>query len=766
MSGYQANTGLARMRSLRNPTKAPLTASPSTTSAPVPSTTSHVSIFITNLHLLDFDQEKDWPDITPGTFSSKDAAGGLKNRIQCVEWALYHLFVLWDGQEAKSKLRPFYPPLDQVQSINLRSALLRSLEQLKRSGLLGRDAVIRKTMLDECKGERFEEVLAVFSSAVLKKLVAERALNAGHEYRPTISEKIALENYGYSGERTELNALLLAHKASVGKILKDKNAARTKYKDFEDLVALKQRSLARRREQIKAAAGSETPLTVSDSVKTQARSMVKNNWTGSDQWAETLLSDDTGSKQGSLLTTDFEDVWTGIRAGRLSDIEDRSIDLLEQLDQRVRLQRSRLDRWQGLRQELFGPRPQQLTGNLKKAGNEVHGVDLGFKRHKDLQPDQPTDDLRPSGGPPEYAQLLLAMKSDLENMKKPQISSFFRTRGNQAGAQSSQFLQAPKLVADPVSDLSEWEDELEEEVKPVAKITTVPSTKGLGRTNSQLGRTRPSSRPTLRQRLTNDSNVTGSETEDIVPRRSNQAAALAEPMLEKSFKDVSSASHRLKGGFGSEHLSEQKVLLGPEQKILLPPVPDYTETGSMPEADRPVSPTQAAADEILASMSNASPSPLKRPRHTLNLAERAMLSMTRTKSFEPDDEFDSNMLSPSVARSIRKANQAAPVTGDSSTLEDDDLIARTRRSMAGFEAAKQKAQLERSRSQRKSKAVPRKDSHFPSVEEEEAGEVSVVDDLLEAGPEDMEAIFRSRPKMRTSPAPSPHRRWNEEEYET
>lgn len=764
MSGHQSNTGLARMRSTRVPGKpVPLTAPLPTTGSHIPSTTSYVSIFLKNLQLLDFDQEKNWPGISPTTFSTKDAAGGLKNRIRCIEWALYHLFLLWDAQEARTKLKPFYPPLDQVQSINLRAALLRSLEQLKRNGLLGRDAVIRKTMLDECKGERFEEVLAVFSSAVLKKLIAERALNAGHEYRPMISERIALENYGFSGERTELNALLLAHKASVGKILRDKNSARSKYEEFQDLLVLKKRNLARRKEQLKASAGSEPQVTIPDNIKTQARYVIKSNWTGSDQWAETLLCDDTGSRQGGLLANDFEDVWTGVKSGRLSDIEDNSGGLLEQLDQRVKLQRSRLDRWNGLRQELFSGQSQRSKVKEDKPEAKVQGVDLGFSRHQDMYPDVPSSALKPSGGPPEYARLLRSIKSDLQGMEKSQVPDFFKLRGDHASALSSRFLEAPKLVADPISDLSEWEDEPDPEVQANPKPAT--STKGLTRNQNQSGRIRSPKRPVLRQRLTDNSIGSISESEEAAPCRSDQPTYFTDQRPAISSKNSSQSTYSFKNSTDSESRPEKKVLLTQEPKVHSSALPGFVETTSDLSTARPLSPSKLEADEILASMSNSSPSPMKRPRHTLNLAERAMMSMTRTKSFAPDEDLDPNLLSPSVARSIRKANQAAPVNCDSSTGEDDDLIARTRRSMAGFEAAKQKAHIERSRSQRKSKAAPRKESYFPKVAEEEIEEVPVIDSTVEAGRQDMEAIFRSRPKMRTSPSPSPHRRWDEDEYD-
>lgn len=66
------------------------------------SPTSNVALFLTNLRLLDLDLLPDWPDIAALTFTNLDPAHGQKKRIQCVEWALYRLFGLWDPDETQN----------------------------------------------------------------------------------------------------------------------------------------------------------------------------------------------------------------------------------------------------------------------------------------------------------------------------------------------------------------------------------------------------------------------------------------------------------------------------------------------------------------------------------------------------------------------------------------------------------------------------------------------------------------------------------------
>ena len=81
--------------------------------------------------------------------------------------------------------------------------------------------------------------------------------------------------------------------------------------------------------------------------------------------------------------------------------------------------------------------------------------------------------------------------------------------------------------------------------------------------------------------------------------------------------------------------------------------------------------------------------------------------------------------------------------------------------MIGFEKAVQKAHLERRRSQRRSKVPPRREgSYFPKVEEESIQERTMLAEELMAE-EDMEAVFKSRPKIKASPLPSPTKEWDE-----
>ncbi|KAI1211108.1 HAUS augmin-like complex subunit 6 N-terminus-domain-containing protein [Annulohypoxylon truncatum] len=760
MSLQQANTSAARSRSLRVPAKTALTApqpvSATTSSPQIPTTTSNIALFLTNLRLLDLDLEPDWPGITLATFSAKDAASGQKKRIQCVEWALYQLFTLWDYNETQNKLRPFFPPLDQIQSTNLRAALLRGLEQAKKNGVLGRDAVLRKTMLDECKGERLEEVLAVFSSAVLKKLVAERALNSGPEYRPTFSENISLENWGYSGDRTELNALLLAHKASLRSLLTRKNAAREKYRDFEKLLASKEQGIDQRKEQVKADTERSVAET-SEKVKKEVYKIVKTNWTGNDQWIDSLLLNDTPSRKGGLLGTKFDDVWAGIHEGRISDLEDQNSGLLEQLDNRVRVQRARLEKWDDFRKKMFGNMPQPPAEDSKNKGKSK-SVDLNFTAHLHLNIDKTDakDRVPLSVPPPQYARILNNMKAELDAIGKPKIPDFSNLLGGSRRSSvidTNANLAAPQPAADPISDISEWEDEAEDK-RPAEKIAKLP----VGR---RYRLNRPKSTVETRGQIPKISLSEASYDQDtndlcLSPELENPGFAIPQSFISAKSRNKSQepAEPENTASFSTSYTAPSRdaspTELTQPSKTIEP----------MPTSPESVSPTQAMADEILANMLNASPSPMKKHRHTLSLAERTRMSMSRTKSYEKDEDL--TQLSPIKLNHTQSSSDNTTNRTAERGEEYEDLVARTRRSMAGFEAAQQKARLERRRSERKSKIVPRKDNYFPRLEEENMNDTSIAEELMEDDEVDYEAVFKSRPRVQTSPLPSPSKPWNGE----
>ncbi|KAL2190012.1 hypothetical protein L209DRAFT_749993 [Thermothelomyces heterothallicus CBS 203.75] len=744
-----------------------------------PTARSHVSLFLANLRLLNLDQHPDWPDINALTFSTKDLAQGQKKRIQSVEWALYHLFRLWDPDEARNKLQPFFPPLDQVQSLNLRAALLRGLEQAKKNGVLGRDAVVRKTMLDECKGERLEEVLAVFSSAVLKKVVAEQQLNGGGH--PALAQTLALENRGYSGDRTELVALVIAHKASLRRMLDEKNTDRARFREFSDWLALKEKTVARKREEAEAAKRSGREKVVTDEEKRQVWGIVRNNWAGNERWMEALLYGDSKSHKDGVLATPYDRVWRRVQEGRLAELEDTSAGLLERLEHRVQGQQARLEKWQGFRQRLFGKTGSEAATKGQKQEPKHKGIDLGFREHESLRLDHLSPRKLPRPSPKQldshYEALIEGLRSDLSKIGStaPAIPAFFRR-------------PPPLERPEPPTEDAEPESEVISDISELEEARPPPRPSPSRREPIKVSE-EPAFEPVLRKAKTFDDEHGFFEDEPLTPSRLQRSATV---------QPQSPSARRRQSQDSPTKAPEQRLSSAPKatRRPSPPPPPAPSPPRVVtpspeppPSPEQAVSPTQQLADQILAAVSAASPSPAKKPRHRLSLAERTRLSMTRVTSHAnlrvpeaDEDGFDEagGEAAPEADNGNRGALDRAPRSVVSSVAEPstaereaggyEDLVARTRRSLAGSEAARHKAQLERRRSLKKGMqrggaapstpaAAGRRSNYFRAVSEEEGNStLQLAEELLNGGREnDYEAVFMSRPKLKTSPIGTPVR---------
>ncbi|RDL38899.1 Uncharacterized protein BP5553_03239 [Venustampulla echinocandica] len=740
-------TSVTRTRSSRIPpssTTSILQPSSATATSSAPGI-SNIALFLTNLRLLDLDLRGDWPNITDRTFSTKDAQQNQKKRIHCVEWALCQLFELWDPEETQNKLQPFIPPREPLQSLNLRTALYRCLDQLKKTGVLGRDTVLRKTMLDECKGERLEEVLAVFSNAVLKKVLLE----GGSAEHQALAQQLSFENFSYSGERTVLSALILSHKASLNRHLQEKHMARAKYTDFSELLKLNDRRIARRQEQLKEMleeGGRYEPISVTEIRSLQ--SQVQKNWSGSEAWLGAIIYGDSKAGEDGLLSNRFEKVWQHVEDGSIGEVEYKGrVGLLEQLDARVKDQENRLARWQDFSRALAKAGTISPSKKMATSGAEGNKIDLGFDCHQDIQI------TRNSSGKTietvnasleEYDWLIRNMASEIAEVRKPRGRD---SRPTLQGLQNQISTRAPEFCSPqheaPVDIDEEWISASEaEDAFPGFASGTLKST---------------SLTPLLETVVV-----------DRRPIESELDMASVEDVAESGFgNDQQETFEAIKEVLPPRDIRSPSPLPpepSPPQTTLKPQNPDTNKSqwvsDSVPLMRHETPQPDAESDlvnEILNSMSSTSPSP-KKPRHTLSLAERTRLSMSRASHSQLSDLHDDFDIKDLPRLSIKPRPSLAPrkPTDDSESDLHAGLIERTRNSMAGFEAAQKKAQLERRKSMKEAKKKQRESSYFPRVEEEIFMPDTAPTELIEGDP-DYESVFKSRPKIKTSPAVSPTR---------
>ncbi|KAJ5758642.1 hypothetical protein N7520_005798 [Penicillium odoratum] len=330
---------------------------------------SHLTVFVRNLKLLRLDQRDDWPKITLRSLSSSST--NQRQRIRLVEWALYYLFAFWDPEGTQNKLRPFFPPLEPLQSVNLRAALFRALSELKKNGDLGRETILRKTMLDDCKGDKFDELLAVFSTAVLRKLLAMSAMDTPWGSAMKLSMANAISPVDYQN----ILPLILAHQVSLNAAGGRRARVHEVYDQFSRLLDQKKIEISERANKESRDLGQ---MQVDPNILTRE---LRANWLGSEEWATALLDGGSQGSTDSFLELPFSHAWARVKDSSVDGLcVNVKPDLVVDLEERVLRLRSRLRKWHDFNESIHKDRDE----NGYSASVKQQEPRLLFREHQSL----------------------------------------------------------------------------------------------------------------------------------------------------------------------------------------------------------------------------------------------------------------------------------------------------------------------------------------------------------------------------------------------
>ncbi|KAE8350891.1 HAUS augmin-like complex subunit 6 N-terminus-domain-containing protein [Aspergillus coremiiformis] len=326
---------------------------------------SSLTVFVRNLHLLQLDYHDDWPGITVRSLSP--SSQNQRQRVRVIEWALYQLVALWDPETARDKLRPFFPPLEPLQSVNLRAALFRVLSELKKNGDLGKETILRKSMLDDCKGDKFDELLAVFSTAVLRKALTASA----DDGLGTSAVKLSMAPGLTQQEYQRMLPLILAHRVSLKGVGERRSRIQDTHQNFLQLLDHKKSQLELRSTE------NRPPIADQADLDKLARE-IKANWRGDANWAETLLYGGGRSSSDAFLELPFSTAWSKAKASTVEDLSTSSTpDLLIDLESRISRQHARLQKWRQYHSSMQRHERAESTNLMK-------GPSLAFRDHQTL----------------------------------------------------------------------------------------------------------------------------------------------------------------------------------------------------------------------------------------------------------------------------------------------------------------------------------------------------------------------------------------------
>ncbi|KAF2877667.1 HAUS augmin-like complex subunit 6 N-terminus-domain-containing protein [Massariosphaeria phaeospora] len=736
------STGLSRSISVK--TNTTTGGRPAHNANPLP--VSDVKLFVTNLRLLDLDRRPDWPNITAQTFSSKTA--DQKQRIGGVEWALFSLFELWDPTETSQKLQPFFPPLEPLQSLNLRAALYRSLGELKKNGVLGRESVLRKTMLDECKGDKFFEALALFSTAVLKKVLASRSANA---IAPTaVARKLATATELSKEQQASLLPLAIAHKGALLNVLRKKDEKRRRFAEFEALLDAKADEINRKLRQSKDTPRtnkSAVPLREAEAIKKQ----LQDNWIGNQKWLDVMLHGDSVQVEDAFLDSSFDRVWYMVERGRKLEDAAPEAGLLENLQSRVQEQQTRLQKWQRFHQKLCSDKSISAVPQSRSQSRSTP-KEFKFDHHLQYQLQSPssiTDRItqKPSLRP-QYDEIVSELDAELDYASKAKY--------NRAARPQLPRRRTSSLGAPPISPARNRKMRSDSRTRnPVSPAR--PARPAQTVTRPSLEKIPILPRPHEHARTPVDSDATLLGVPSTALRTAAPPSSLTDTPAEQDLRlgqEVSEPVY-IPSSPPTEPYPVQPTSTSP------PPTPHISSEPPPLLDPEPQPPTEDLADQIITSISAATPSPVKKPapKPRLSLLERTRMSMAPTTTFDPIAE--SPPLPPSPPPEPI-ANPAAAASHPTSLAE------RTRLSMAAM-ASNPRVSL----APREKRGGRRRTSTFPvnqfdtprsrksvvyAIDEADAGGASADAELQRTPKEvlfsdevDYERVFKSRPKVATSP---------------
>ena len=235
-----------------------------------------------------------------------------------------------------------------LQSLNLRAALFRCLNELKKSGILGKDVIVRKTFFDDCRGERIQELLVSFSTLVLRKVLA-----SGHGGRPCIAARLATAKTVTSKERQSFLPLAVAHRASLTAVLHKKKDLRERYEKLGRMLAAKEQELDRRFEAVVSTQDLLDKNSIPDHSVERVSKLFQKNWQGDRKPVEVITQGEEQGMKDDLLDKPFSETWQQVSAGTFNGATGTSWQgLLQDLEERVANQEARLTNWRKFKEAM------------------------------------------------------------------------------------------------------------------------------------------------------------------------------------------------------------------------------------------------------------------------------------------------------------------------------------------------------------------------------------------------------------------------------
>lgn len=281
-------------------------------------------------------------------------------------------------------------------------------------------------MLDECKGDKFEEVIRVFAMAVLRK--EARRKFEGLMHAPICSAETLTQPENLRQEQRErLIPLVLAHTRILHGQLSERRRLNEGFSERKRRVDDQAGRLAEKHKALLAREG-QVPVIEPEELMSISH-QVRSAWTGSEEWLNTLIEGGT-SEMDSLRTEKFLHVPNHPVSSTSDQLcpKSDSKSLLGELNRKVEEHQSRLQKWEIFRASLEKSQKVKRREDLPRKEEPI----LKFDMHQELQPAVQTKGTTSlSFDRPKSIELIEAMRSELKSLRKPRhLSEHFPDMGS------------------------------------------------------------------------------------------------------------------------------------------------------------------------------------------------------------------------------------------------------------------------------------------------------------------------------------------------
>ncbi|KAL7275227.1 hypothetical protein RUND412_001842 [Rhizina undulata] len=367
-----------------------------------------VGLLLTNLRLLDYDNTSDesFP-ITEEIFTS------LKNKGKAFEQIAYHLFSTFDPEECALRLEGTWPIYEPAQSREFRNVIFKWLNDLKRTDHLGGNVLVRKTLLEDCCGERYEELLLALSTMVLRDQIEKNVFREMPRNTPAYQQCISLTPCPDS-----LSSLLLAHQVSLTQLLESRKHSKSQWSSFSSLLNIKESEIAALTQKLFKNTHDDIPKKLPRGYESEILSRWRNNWLGDQRWLDIILNGDPEFARDRLLELPFDKALAKHHHFKDGLVFGSGVSL-SGLERQIKQQQDRIAELRKLKDHISrsSPMVNNKTPEIeveKEKPIEKKGFQVEFDKHQKLHISQ-MKEIKSSLGEDEneYTELLESLREEL-----------------------------------------------------------------------------------------------------------------------------------------------------------------------------------------------------------------------------------------------------------------------------------------------------------------------------------------------------------------